>query len=167
MFFITFFPGFIAHLLVVVGLIAFIGSLFLSMIPFVSSYKIPIQFLSVLMLCFGLYLEGGIAYKEGIEKEVAELKVKLADAENKSKETNTQIVEKVVQDTKVIRVKGDTVVKYIEKNAENMDKACVIPKEVIDAHNQAATLTAAPVATSEQKPAESAPKMLLPPRTSK
>lgn len=163
MFFITFFPEFIAHLLVVVGLIAFIGSLFLSMIPFVSSYKIPIQFLSVLMLCFGLYLEGGIAYKDGIEKEVAELKVKLADAEKKSKETNVQIVEKVVKDTKVIRVKGDTVIKYIEKNADEIDKACIIPKEVIDAHNRAATLTAVP----EENSTKLAPQSLLPKRTSK
>lgn len=170
MFIITFFPGIFAHLLTILGIVIFLGATILGMVPLISQYKIIAQFVSVIMLCFGLFLEGGIAYKEGIEKEVAELKLKLADAEIKANNKNTEIVEKIVTDTKVVKVKGDTVIKYIEKNANDIDKACVIPPEVIDAHNRAATLNVDASATTVDKPAEpakAAPKVLLPPRTDK
>ncbi len=137
---LSFFPDFIAHLLAVIGILLFIAATFLGIVPFISQYKLPGQLLGALMFAVGLYLEGGIAYKDEIAVKVAELQTKLAQAVVDGAKTNVQIVEKVVVQKQLIKTKGDTVIKYIETHKEAIDKACVIPQDVIDAHNKAATL---------------------------
>lgn len=155
---LNFFPDILAHLMVFLGVVFFIAATFLGMIPFINQYKIPAQLLGVLLFASGLYLEGGISYKESINAKVAELEQKLADAEIKAAKTNVQIVEKIVVQKQLVKTKGDTVIKYIETNKETIDKACVIPPDVIDAHNKAATLIDTKEPTKPNKPLSLLPK---------
>jgi len=126
----------------------------------------PVQIVGGILICVGVYLEGGISYKDKIALEVSELKVKLAAAEVKAGEKNVEIVTKVVKDTKVIHTKGETIVKYIEKNSGEINKGCAIAPDVIDALNKAATLDFKSDAPSEIKQNE-LPKVILPLRTDK
>jgi hypothetical protein len=166
MWILTFFPDLLVHLIVALGALLFLAATFLGMFPIVNTYKTPAQIVGVIILLWGLYLEGGLAYKDKLAIEVAELETKLAKAETKGAEKNTEIVTKIVKDTKVIRQKGDDVIKYIDREIVKYDDQCIIPLEVIQAHNRAATLTSDPVTptvTEEKKDG----KMLLPARTSK
>ena len=95
-------------------------------------------------------MEGGISYKEKLELDVAKLEVKLAEAEAKSEKTNVQIVTKVLKDTKIIREKGDDVIKYIETEVVKYE-----------AFNRAATLSLPSVTDLPKKEN----KMSLPART--
>lgn len=166
MWIISFFPDFVAHLILSLGILLYLAASFLWMIPTLRLYKIPVQIVGGILICVGVYLEGGISYKDKIALEVSELKVKLAAAEVKSSEKNVEIVTKVVTDTKIIHAKGATIVKYIEKNADTINKGCIISPDVITAHNKAATLDFKPDVSSEIKPNE-LPKVILPPRTDK
>lgn len=140
MWFLDFMPNFLIHTLLTVGIAGIVLGFFISVIPFVNQYKLPIQIISILLLAFGLYLEGGIAYKEKTAKEIAELKEKLADASAKSEKTNVQIVTKVVKDTKIVKQKGEQIIKIVEKEVEKFNDQCVIPKEVIELHNRAISI---------------------------
>jgi len=166
MWIISFFPDFAAHLILSLGILLYLAASFLWMIPTLGIYKIPAQIVGGILICVGVYLEGGISYKDKIALEVSELKVKLAAAEVKSSEKNVEIVTKVVKDTKVIHTKGETIIKYIEKNSGEINKGCIISPDVIDALNKAATLDFKPDASPEIKQNE-LPKVILPPRTDK
>lgn len=137
---LTVVPDIFIHIVLGVGLVALFAATFVGKIPFIAQYKLPIQIIALILSLTGVYLEGALGYKESVAKEVAELKVKLAQAEAKSAQTNTEIVEKIVKDTEVIRLKGKTITEYVDREVTKYDNTCVIPTEVINAHNMAATL---------------------------
>lgn len=137
---LTLVPEFLIHLTLAVGLVGLFIATFVGKVPFINQYKLPIQIVALVLTLTGVYLEGALGYKNSVAVEVAELKKKLAEAEAKSAQTNTEIVEKIVKDTEIIREKGKTITQYVDREVVKYDNKCEIPKEVIDAHNAAVTL---------------------------
>ena len=133
-------PKWLILAFIIIGVLAYLTATFIGKIPFVATYKLPIQVVAILLLVSGVYLQGALAYKESTALAVANLEAKLAKAEAKSAQTNTVIVEKIVKDTEVIRTKGKTITEYIDREVVKYDTFCELPKEVIDAHNAAATM---------------------------
>lgn len=134
------------HIIFGLGILGTIAGFVLGFIPFIRTYKLPIQIISLLTLVLGVYLEGGLAdYKEW-ELKVKEMEAKVAQAEAKSANVNTEIQEKVVEKTKVIREKGRDIIKYVDKEIVKKEEIikyvenCPVPKDIIDIHNQAAEL---------------------------
>jgi uncharacterized membrane protein (DUF106 family) len=134
------------HTIFGLGILGTIAGFVLGFIPFIKAYKLAIQIIGILLLVFGVYLEGGLAdYKEW-ELRVKEMEAKVAQAEAKSANTNVEIQEKVVEKTKVIREKGREIIKYIDKEIVKKEEVikyvenCPVPKDIIDLHNQAAEL---------------------------
>lgn len=133
-------PTWVIFALLVVGAAGLFAAFFIGKIPFIKQYNFPIKIVSVLLLLCGIYLNGALAYKESTALAVAKLEKKLAEAEAKSQKTNTQIVEKVVKDTQVVREKGKTITQYVDREVVKYDNKCELPSEVIRAHNAAATM---------------------------
>ena len=132
------------HTIFGLGILGTIAGFVLGFIPFVKTYKLAIQVISLLVLVLGVYLEGGLAdYKEW-ELKVAEMQVKVAEAEAKSATANVEVQEKIVEKTKVIREKGKDIIKYIDKEVVKKEEVikyienCPVPKDVIDTLNKAA-----------------------------
>jgi len=111
----------------------------LNMLPYVNQYIIPVRVIGIIVLLLGVYLEGGLANKQAWEARVDEVKAQLAEAEAKSAKQNVKIVEKVVKKTEYYRTRGDDIVKYIDREVTKYDSQCVIPKEFVKSHNDAAT----------------------------
>ena len=150
------------HTIFGLGILGTIAGFVLGFIPFVKTYQFAIQICSIIVLVFGVYLEGGLAdYKEW-ELKVKEMEAKVAQAEAQSANKNTEIQEKVVEKTKVIREKGRDVIKYVDrwntkeviKEVEGPERIrreevikyienCPVPKEMINIHNQATELNKA------------------------
>jgi hypothetical protein len=137
------------HIIFGLGILGTIAGFVLGFIPFVKTYQFAIQICSIIVLVFGVYLEGGLAdYKEW-ELRVKEMEAKVAQAEAKSANTNVEIQEKIVTKTKVIREKGRDIIQYIDKEVIKKEEVikyienCPVPKEFIDIHNQAAELNKA------------------------
>ena len=142
-------PDAAIHIIFGLGILGTIAGFVLGFIPFVKTYQFAIQICSIIVLVFGVYLEGGLAdYKEW-ELKVKEMEAKVAQAEAKSAITNVEIQEKVVEKTKVIREKGRDVIKYIDKEVVKKEEVikyienCPVPKEIIDLHNLATELNKA------------------------
>jgi hypothetical protein len=133
-------PAFLISLVLVIGLVGLFVATFVGKIPFVSQYRLPIQIVALLLSLTGVFLQGGLAYKQSMAVEVADLKRRLAEAQAISQKTNVEIVEKIVKDTEVIRTKGKTVIEYVDREVVKYDDKCEIPDEVINAHNMAAAL---------------------------
>ena len=64
MWFIDWLPFWIFHLIVLVGIAGVLASQFFSFVPFISVYATPIRVLSIVILVFGVYMEGGISNQE-------------------------------------------------------------------------------------------------------
>jgi hypothetical protein len=107
-------------------------------------YKTPVQIVSLIMIVVGVYMSGSIANEEAWQARVKELEAKIAAAQVESEKENVKVVEKVVTQQKVIKVKGDEVIKYIEKEVVKYDTKflpggeCEIPKEFVKSLNEAA-----------------------------
>jgi hypothetical protein len=155
-------PDAAIHIIFGLGILGTIAGFVLGFIPFVKPYQFAIQICSIVVLVFGVYLEGGLAdYKEW-ELKVKEMEAKVAQAEAQSANKNTEIQEKVVEKTKVIREKGRDIIKYVDrwntkeviKEVEGPERIrreevikyienCPVPKEMINIHNQATELNKA------------------------
>jgi uncharacterized membrane protein (DUF106 family) len=142
-------PDAAIHIIFGLGILGTLAGFVLGFIPFVKTYQFAIQICSIIVLVFGVYLEGGLAdYKEW-ELRVKEMEAKVAQAEAKSANTNVEIQEKIVEKTKVIREKGRDIIKYVDKEVIKKEEIikyvenCPVPKEIIDLHNQATELNKA------------------------
>lgn len=131
-------PDFVFHLILIAGVLALLASWVLKFIPFIATYRLPIQVAGILLTVLGVWYEGGIAKDTEWKVRVAELEVKVAQAEAKSATENVKIVTKVVKQLELVRTRGNDVIQYVDREIVKYDNVCPIPKEVVKAHNMAA-----------------------------
>lgn len=140
MWIINWLPEAFIHFIFLAGILGTIAGFVLAFIPFVSTYKLAIKIIGLILLLLGVYLEGGLSEKHKWQLRVKEMEVKIAEAQAKAEKVNTQIVEKVVTQKQIIQVKGDSVVTYIERDPgiQQANTACDIPAAAIKAHDLSA-----------------------------
>jgi hypothetical protein len=138
MWILKFLPDWIFYFILVAGLAGIAASFVLKFIPFVSTYRIPILWASGIATAFGLYMSGAISNEAAWLARVAELEKKVAAAEIKSAETNTQLVSKLAQRDKEIATKQTELKTRIQQVAVVMDQECKISADVISILNDAA-----------------------------
>ena len=134
----TFLPTWVFHAILGAGILALLAGMFFSFIPLISKYNIPVKVLGYTLVAFGLFLEGGLNDNMVWQARVAEMELKVAAAEVESAKENTKIVEKVVKQTEFVKTKGKDVIRYIDREVTKYDNTCIIPKEFVKAHNDAA-----------------------------
>jgi hypothetical protein len=138
MWILDFLPFWIFHLIVLVGIGGLITSLVLKFIPFVSMYRVPIQVASIIILVFGVYMEGGISNQEKWEAKVAEAKLEMAQKETASAEVTTKVVTKYVTKIQIVKEKGDVIIKEVPKYiTKESDAKCPIPNAFVVLHDSA------------------------------
>lgn len=133
-------PNWIFYGLLVLGLVGYLITYLLRFIPITALYiyKTPIQIVSVILIVLGVYMAGSIANNEAWEAKVREVQAKLAEAEAESAKENVKIVEKIVVQERVVRQRGQDIVKFVDREVVKYDTKCEIPEPFISAHNQAA-----------------------------
>lgn len=158
---LSFLPDWFFVALASVGIVALAATFFLKYIPvpFMYMYKTPIQIASIALIIFSTFMSG-VMYNERLwQAKVKEMEEKIKVAEQQSKEKNVEIQEKIVYKDRVVKEKGQEIVKYVDRykdreilkeipgpervRVEEVIKyveSCPVPKELIDIHNQAATM---------------------------
>jgi hypothetical protein len=148
--------------LLITGIVAVVASVILGVVPFIKQYKMPIQVGGIISIIVSVWFLGAASNEEKWQVRIRELEDKVKLAEEKSKETNTEIQEKVVKQKEYIKGKTEYITKYIDKletkevikevqgpervRVEEVIKYienCPVPKELINIHDAAATLTKA------------------------
>ena len=144
MWILTVLPDWVFHAIFLAGISGLFLGFLLSFIPLIKRYKLIIQLISILLLTFGVFMEGAMINEQVWKLRVAEVEAKLAQAEAESAKENVKIVEKLVVKKEYIKTRGKDIVKYIDKEIVKYDTkfapggVCEIPKEFIKAHNDAA-----------------------------
>lgn len=143
---LSFIPDWVWTLVLIFGILGTLAAWILKFIPFVSTYRLPIQVASIIALVAGVYFQGVIANEAKWQDKIAELQKKVNEAEVKSKETNVVVQEKIVTKTKIIKENGKDIISYIDREIVKKEEIikyieqCPVPKEIIDLHNRAAEL---------------------------
>ena len=134
MWILQFLPNWIFYVLCLAGIVAILVTHFLKILPHAKL----IQAGSIVVVLFSIYMIGAISNNDAWLSRVKDLEVKVAEAEAKSASANTDIVEKTVTKTQVVRERGKEIIKYVDREIVKFDANCVIPKEFVLVHNQAA-----------------------------
>lgn len=128
----------IVNIAMIAGLAGILISYFIRFIPFINIYRTPIQIISIIVFCTGIYWYGGYTTEMMWRDEVARMEEKVAESEAKSKKVN-KVIQKVYVD-RVKIVKQDVVViqEKIREVSTAIDKDCKITPEAVNLLNQAA-----------------------------
>ena len=148
MWILTFLPdstaAFVIYALTATGIGALILSKLIQWLPAVGMYKTPLEFFGIVAFAAGVYLMGDLANNAAWQARVTDLEIKLAQAQAESAKENIKIVEKVVIKTQYIKTRGETIIKYVDREIVKYDVqfgkggVCEIPIEFVNAHNAAA-----------------------------
>ena len=109
--------------------------LFCGWIPFVTRYKTPMQILGVILLTVGVYWKGGYSTEMKWRERVAQVEKKVAVAEAKAKQANTQVQTKVVTKIVKIREKAEVAKENIRRNRQKINAECKLSDEAVAAYN--------------------------------
>ncbi len=139
-------PFWIFYAILGVGLIGLAVTYLLRFIPIpaIYIYKTPIQLGSVALIVLGTYMSGAISNEEAWLAKVKELEAKVEAAQAESSKENVKIETKIVTNTKIVKERGQEIIKYVDKEIVKFDTKflpggeCEIPKEFIYIHNKAA-----------------------------
>lgn len=130
-------PDWYTHAVPIAGLAIIIISMFLKVVPFINTYYLPIRIVGLVVLLFGIFFEGVLYSSKDLNEKVKELEAKVVAAEAKSAEVNTKIVEKVITKQKIVKERGEDIIRYVDKEIVKYNNICVIPSEFITIHNKA------------------------------
>ena len=134
MWILQFLPNWLFSVLFFCGIAAFIVTKFVKILP---QAKL-IQATSLGLVLFSTYMIGAISNNDAWLAKIKDLEVKVAEAEAKSATTNTDIVEKTVIKTQIVKQRGEDIVRYVDREVVKFDTTCIIPKEFVTTHNRAA-----------------------------
>lgn len=129
-------PNWVWTLLLISSIVA------IGLSKFIAPYKLPLRWGGLAGLLLSIWCLGAASNEEKWQERVKELEAKLAIAENRSHEENVKIEEKIITKTKVIKQKGEEIIKYIDRNNEiiKYSENCALPKDAIEIHNSAAKM---------------------------
>lgn len=135
MFFIfKIFPDWIWWLVLIAG---FFGYFLSRLIP-VKVYALLSKTLSGILVTVGIFVLGMLYCDNTWKAAAADLQQKVVELEVKSQEANMVIKDRLVTRTQVIKVRGENIVQYIDREVVKNDLTCAISPEFVQAHNQAA-----------------------------
>lgn len=138
MWIVEFLPDWVFHLILLAGIVGTTAGFVLGMIPVIKQYIIPIRVISIILVVFGLFLEGALLDNQTWQLRVKEVEAKLAIAEAESAKANNKITEKSNIQNNKQKEKTVIVKQYIDREVKRYDNQCVIPNEFVKAHNDSA-----------------------------
>jgi hypothetical protein len=144
-----FIPSWFWTLLLIVGIVGVLAAWVLKFIPFVKNYRLPIQVISVASLLVSVWFLGNAANEEKWKAQIKEMEEKIAAAEAQAAATTRAVEVKVVKEKEFIKGKTEYITRYIDKEIIKKEEVikfvenCPLPKDIIDAHNAAATMNQA------------------------
>jgi len=116
------------------GVLAYILSKLVSIIPFVGRYKIALELGSIAAMIVGAYFFCGVVYRE----QVAELKEQVRISEQKSRDANVRLDQAIKDKSKVVREKQIVIQERIVRDTVKIDAECRVPREAVDILNESA-----------------------------
>jgi len=120
------------------GIASYIVGYFSYHWPLIRPYAQLLKIVAYVVVPATIFIFGMLYAHNAWQQAALELQTKIDAAEAKSKETTTVIEEKVITKIEVVKVRGDTITEYIDREVVKYNQDCKIPEAFVSAHNQAA-----------------------------
>jgi hypothetical protein len=160
--------AFITHALVIIGilLIAVASIPYVwNLVPAVGKlYKAEVYLIGIILLGFGLFREGELSTENEYKAKMAAKDAEIAAAKIESGKTSTIYVDRIVTKRIYIKQQAKTVTEYIDREITG-PKNVQLGKEVITAHNAAATGDLTKLTPSTEVPTAEHNDLTNPPKT--
>lgn len=128
----------LSYTLMGVGAALYVISKIVKFLPILSRYKFPAEILGVIVLTVGAYVLGSYGTEMVWRERVRALEEQIKLAEEKSKQANVIIKEKLVTKVKEIKVFQDRIKEVIVEKEKIIDAQCTVPQEALDILNESA-----------------------------
>ena len=127
----------VINIALIAGAGAFVLGHLTKWIPFAGKQALILRLVGLVVLIPALYFKGGYGVEMEYRARIAEMQAKIAIAEEKSKQENVKIVEKIVSETKIIREDTAETNYLIEQMKGQLNRAgCELTSEAIDLYNE-------------------------------
>jgi hypothetical protein len=124
----------ITYALFLTGIVLYIASKLVAILPMIGRYKLGAELLGIAVLIVSAYFYGGIEYRQMI----ADLKARVAVAEQQSRDANTTLEKKTQQHLKEIKeVRNENKKIVRETVGRQIDSQCVLPRSAVSLHDSA------------------------------
>jgi hypothetical protein len=131
-------PDWLYHTIFFASLTSVLAGFFLAKVPFIKQYVLLLKWGGLLTLTLSLFLEGALYDYNVMQARIEETKKQVQEYEQQNKELNDKLAQKSEKTKEKIKVKKEYITKYIDREITKYDNTCVIPKEFVKAHNDAA-----------------------------
>lgn len=129
----------ITYSIVAVGISLYIASKLVAWIPFIKSYKFPLELIGVVLYGIGAFYAGGYGVERMWRERVAELEKRVSEAENRQAEVVKVIETKVITKIKTITEIKEVIKKEIEYREKEINANCEVSPAAIEMFNKAVT----------------------------
>lgn len=128
------FPHWIWLALAAAGVICFLTSY----LPPLRTYEVILKISGGVVVAVAIFMQGMLYSDRTWQAAARELEAQVAALSAQSEAVNTVIRDRVVTKLEIVKVRGEEVVRYVDREVAKHDGACVIPPEFTQAHNTAA-----------------------------
>lgn len=129
----------ITYSMVAVGVILYIASKLVGWLPFIKTYKLPIELVGVILYGVGAFYAGGYGVERMWRERVAVMEQQVKEAEAKSAQVVVKIETKVVTKIKRVVEVREVIKREIEIQKEVINAGCEINDAAIQMYNRAVT----------------------------
>jgi uncharacterized membrane protein len=134
--FFKFFPQWLWWIMLFSGIFAALAS----WLPLLKPYALLLKIVGGTTIAISIFILG-MLYSDNTWKQAArELEAKVAELTQQSQVVNTEIKERVIYKTQIVKQRGANTVEYITREVTKHDAGCYIPPEFVQAHNAAAEI---------------------------
>jgi hypothetical protein len=124
----------ITYALFLTGVVLYIASKLVTILPIINRYKLAAELSGVAALIVAAYFYGGVGYRAMI----ADLKARVAVAEQQSRDANTVLEKKTQEHLKAIKeAKNENKRIVRETVGRQIDSQCSLPNSAVSLHNSA------------------------------
>jgi uncharacterized membrane protein len=127
------FPTWFWWLLLASGLSAFL----VSYLPQAKAYALVLKVLGLVVVSVSIFIFGLLCADNTWKAAAAELEAKVAVLAEQANTVNEVVKEKTITKVQLVKVRGQDVVQYVDREVVKYDNTCVIPAEFVTAHNRA------------------------------
>ena len=124
--------------MLLLGMLAIGASFVLKFVPFVTTYRLPIQAAGFVLTVLGVWFEGAISNESAWQARVHEMEQQVAAAEAKSAQENVRIVTQVITKIQTVKDTTDANKQYLATQvAQDLDRECTLTNASVLLHNSA------------------------------
>lgn len=145
------------------GIVLYFSGWLSRWIPGIAGYRLLIKIVGIALTLTGVFFLGGYGVEMSWREEAAKMQKKVDEHAAAAVAATRAISQEVQKETVVVKEKGETIIKHVDrwndreiiKTVEGPERVrveevikyienCPVPKELIDAHNEAAKINKKP-----------------------